>query len=131
MKLLSGRNIKPAVYFILVTAILDSVSIGIIIPVFPGLIMNMRHCGESEAAVIGGWLMFSFAAMQFLASPFLGALSDRFGRRPVLLLSLLGFGIDFLLLAYAPDLTWLFVGRVLAGGKGGDERHAQDDVLHA
>lgn len=118
MKLLDGNSIQPAVYFILVTAILDSMSIGIIIPVFPGLIMNMEHCNESEAAIIGGWLMFSFAAMQFLASPVMGALSDRFGRRPVLLLSLLGFGIDFLLLAFAPNLGWLFLGRVLAGLMG-------------
>ncbi len=78
----------------------------------------MEHCDESRAAVIGGWLMFWFAIMQFVMSPILGSLSDRYGRRPVLLLSLFGFGIDFLLLAFAPTLSWLFAGRILAGVMG-------------
>jgi DHA1 family tetracycline resistance protein-like MFS transporter len=109
---------QPAILFILITALIDSISIGIIIPVFPKLIMSMEQCDESRAAVIGGWLMFWFAIMQFVMSPILGSLSDRFGRRPVLLLSLFGFGIDFLLLAFAPTLSWLFAGRILAGIMG-------------
>jgi DHA1 family tetracycline resistance protein-like MFS transporter len=109
---------QPAILFILITALIDSISIGIIIPVFPKLIMSMEQCDEGRAAVIGGWLMFWFAIMQFVMSPILGSLSDRYGRRPVLLLSLFGFGIDFLLLAFAPTLTWLFVGRILAGIMG-------------
>ena len=109
---------QPAILFILITALIDSISIGIIIPVFPKLIMSMEQCDEGRAAVIGGWLMFWFAIMQFVMSPILGSLSDRFGRRPVLLLSLFGFGIDFLLLAFAPTLSWLFAGRVLAGIMG-------------
>jgi DHA1 family tetracycline resistance protein-like MFS transporter len=111
-------NRQPGILFILVTALIDSISIGIIIPVFPKLIMSMEQCDEGRAAVIGGWLMFWFAIMQFVMSPVLGSLSDRFGRRPVLLLSLFGFGIDFLLLAFAPNLSWLFVGRILAGIMG-------------
>jgi DHA1 family tetracycline resistance protein-like MFS transporter len=109
---------QPGILFILITALIDSISIGIIIPVFPKLIMSMEHCDEGRAAVIGGWLMFCFAIMQFVMSPVLGSLSDRYGRRPVLLLSLFGFGIDFLLLAFAPNLEWLFVGRILAGIMG-------------
>ena len=109
---------QPAILFILITALIDSISIGIIIPVFPKLIMSMEQCDEGRAAVIGGWLMFWFAIMQFVMSPILGSLSDRYGRRPVLLLSLFGFGIDFLLLAFAPSLSWLFAGRILAGIMG-------------
>jgi DHA1 family tetracycline resistance protein-like MFS transporter len=109
---------QPAILFILITALIDSISIGIIIPVFPKLIMSMEQCDESRAAVVGGWLMFWFAIMQFVMSPILGSLSDRFGRRPVLLLSLFGFGLDFLLLAFAPSLGWLFLGRIVAGIMG-------------
>ena len=109
---------QPAILFILITALIDSISIGIIIPVFPKLIMSMEQCDEGRAAVVGGWLMFWFAIMQFVMSPILGSLSDRYGRRPVLLLSLFGFGIDFLLLAFAPTLSWLFAGRILAGIMG-------------
>ena len=109
---------QPAILFILITALIDSISIGIIIPVFPKLIMSMEQCDEGRAAVVGGWLMFWFAIMQFVMSPILGSLSDRYGRRPVLLLSLFGFGVDFLLLAFAPTLSWLFAGRILAGIMG-------------
>lgn len=109
---------QPGILFILITALIDSISIGIIIPVFPKLIMSMEQCDEGRAAVLGGWLMFCFAIMQFIMSPILGSLSDRYGRRPVLLLSLFGFGIDFLLLAFAPNLGWLFIGRILAGIMG-------------
>lgn len=109
---------QAAVWFILITVLIDSISIGIIIPVFPKLIMGMEHCDESRAAVIGGWMMFWFAVMQFFMSPVLGSLSDKYGRRPILLLSLFGFGLDFLLLAFAPDLTWLFIGRIIAGIMG-------------
>lgn len=109
---------KPAIIFILITVLLDSISFGIIIPVFPKLIMGMEHCNESRAAVISGWLMAVFAIAQFLCSPILGALSDRFGRRPILLASLFGFGLDFILLAIAPSLWWLYVGRIIAGVMG-------------
>jgi len=109
---------KPAILFILVTVLIDAISFGIIIPVFPKLIMSMENCDESRAAVIGGWLMFWFAIMQFFLSPVLGSLSDRYGRRPVLLLSLFGFGLDYILLTFAPTLGWLFAGRIIAGVMG-------------
>jgi DHA1 family tetracycline resistance protein-like MFS transporter len=113
-----SAKLKPSVYFILVTMLIDSISLGIIIPVFPKLIMGMEQCDESRAAIIGSWMMFWFALMQFLVSPILGNLSDRYGRRPILLLSLFGFGIDYLILAFAPTVGWLYVGRILAGIMG-------------
>jgi len=116
--LFMSSKLKPSVYFILVTMLIDSISLGIIIPVFPKLIMGMEQCDESRAAIIGSWMMFWFALMQFLFSPILGNLSDRYGRRPILLLSLFGFGIDYLLLAFAPTVGWLYVGRILAGIMG-------------
>lgn len=111
------RN-SPALGFIFITLLLDVTGLGIIIPVMPGLIGELKHVGLSEAAAYGGWLMFSYAIMQFLFAPVLGSLSDRYGRRPVLLASLIGFGIDYLFLAMAPTLGWLFVGRVMAGITG-------------
>jgi DHA1 family tetracycline resistance protein-like MFS transporter len=84
----------------------------------PNLIQELGHADLSHASRIGGWLLFSFAITQFLFSPLVGNLSDRYGRRPVLLASLLGFSIDYLFLAFAPTLAWLFVGRVVAGFTG-------------
>jgi DHA1 family tetracycline resistance protein-like MFS transporter len=72
----------------------------------------------SEASRYGGWLMFTYAFMQFLFAPVLGNLSDQYGRRPVILFSLLGFGLDYLLLAWSPSITWLFVARILSGITG-------------
>ncbi|AMS26953.1 MFS transporter [Bacteroidetes bacterium UKL13-3] len=104
-----------ALIFIFITILVDVIGIGVIIPVVPKLIAQLTGEGISEASRYGGWLMFSFAIMQFLFSPIMGGLSDRFGRRPVLLLSLLGLGIDYIFHAYAPTLAWLFVGRLIAG----------------
>ena len=109
---------KPALLFIFITLLIDVIGIGIIIPVMPQLIKSLVGGSMSDASVYGGWLMFAFAIMQFLFSPIFGGLSDQFGRRPVLLISLLGFGLDYILLALAPDITWLFVGRILAGITG-------------
>jgi DHA1 family tetracycline resistance protein-like MFS transporter len=109
---------KPAMGFIFATLIIDITGLGIIIPVFPKLIQELTGGTLSEASSYGGWLLFSFAIMQFLFSPVLGNLSDQYGRRPILLISLLGFAIDYLFLAFAPTIVWLFVGRLIAGVMG-------------
>lgn len=112
------RNSPIALVFILVTILLDMIGLGIILPVLPNLILELTGDTVANAAVVGGYLVFVYALMQFVFSPILGNLSDRFGRRPVLLLSLLGLTFDYLLMGFAPTLAWLFVGRVLAGISG-------------
>ncbi len=108
-------NRKHAISFIFITLLLDVIGIGIIIPVIPGLIKEITHSDISHAAKIGSWLLFSYAIMQFIFSPILGGLSDKYGRRPVLLLSLLGLGLDYIMHAVAPSIGWLVVGRIIAG----------------
>ena len=109
------RNRQAAVGFIFVTLLIDVIGFGIIIPVFPKLITHLTGGTMSHASQIGGWLMFAYAFMQFIFALILGGLSDQYGRRPVLLMSLFGFGIDYIFQAYAPSIGWLFLGRVLAG----------------
>ncbi len=111
-------NKNKALGFIFITLLLDVIGFGIIIPVMPKLIAELINGNMSDAALYGGWLMFSFAFFQFLFSPILGNLSDQYGRRPVLLFALFGFGLDYLILAFAPTIGWLFIGRVLAGITG-------------
>jgi len=111
-------NRKAALGFIFVTLLIDVTGFGIIIPVMPKLIMQLIKGNLNEASVYGGWMILAYAAMQFLFAPVLGNLSDRYGRRPVLLFSLFGFGIDYLFLAFAPSVAWLFVGRIIAGITG-------------
>ena len=106
---------KHAFAFVLVTVLLDMVGFGIIIPVLPALIEDVGDVGLAQAAAIGGWMYFAFSLAQFVSAPLMGNLSDRFGRRPLLLLAILGLGLDYVLSALAPTLFWLFVGRVLAG----------------
>lgn len=106
---------RRALGFLLVTIFLDSAGIGIIIPVLPGLIMELTGGGLSAAAAWAGWLMFVFSALQFLSAPILGSLSDAFGRRPVLLGSLAAYAADYVLMGLAPTLLWLFIGRGLSG----------------
>ena len=101
--------------FIFITVLLDSIGLGIIMPVVPHLIMDIDGDSLTNAARTSGFLMFAFASMQFIASPLLGNLSDRFGRRPVLLCSLLAMGLNYLLMGWAPTLFWLFVGRIIGG----------------
>jgi MFS transporter, DHA1 family, tetracycline resistance protein len=101
--------------FIFITVLLDMVGFGLIIPVLPALIEQVGKTDLAHASMIGGWMFFAFSATQFLVGPTLGNLSDAFGRRPLLLLSVLGLGIDYLLHALAPNLVWLFVGRIFAG----------------
>jgi len=109
---------KAAVSFIFITLMLDVTGIGIIIPVMPSLIMELTGEGLSAASKYGGWLLFVYAFFQFLFSPIIGALSDRFGRRPVLLISLFGFGLDYIVLALAPTIVWLFLARIVSGIMG-------------
>lgn len=104
-----------AIVFIIATVVIDSMGIGIIIPVMPDLIRELSHTELSEAALWGGYLSFVYAFMQFLFSPTIGNISDRFGRRPVLLLSLSVLVIDYVIMGFAPSLWLLFVGRIIAG----------------
>ena len=97
---------------------IDSMGIGIIIPVAPTLIMELSGLSIAEAAPIAGWLTLSYALMQFVFSPILGNLSDRYGRKPILLASLAALAIDYVLIGLAPTLAWLFVGRIIAGIAG-------------
>lgn len=109
---------QAAIGFIFLTMLIDITGWGIIIPVIPKLIEELIHGGVSEASKYGGWLTFAYAITQFLFAPLIGNLSDKFGRRPIILISLFAFSMDYLLLAFAPTITWLFLGRVIAGLTG-------------
>ena len=106
---------RAAFLFIFITVALDMLALGVMIPVLPKLIIEFEHGNVAQAASAAGLFGFSWAAMQFVFSPLLGAVSDRHGRRPVILLSNLGLGLDYLLMALAPSLSWLFVGRLISG----------------
>jgi MFS transporter, DHA1 family, tetracycline resistance protein len=106
---------NSALIFIFITLLIDVTGIGIIIPVLPKLIKELINGDLSDASFYGGMLMFTYSIVQFFFSPILGGLSDQYGRRPVLLFSLFGFGIDYIFLGFAPTIGWLFVGRLLAG----------------
>ena len=97
---------------------IDSLGIGIIIPVAPQLVMELSGLPLADAAPIAGWLTLSYALMQFVFSPILGNLSDKYGRKPILLASLAALAIDYVLIGLAPTLAWLFVGRIIAGIAG-------------
>jgi DHA1 family tetracycline resistance protein-like MFS transporter len=109
---------RGAFVFIFVAVLVDSIGFGIILPVLPRLIMQLTGVSVDRAAVYGGWLSFVYALMQFFCAPVLGNLSDRFGRRPVLLFALLALGCDYLIMGFAPVIAWLFVGRMIAGVAG-------------
>lgn len=106
---------RAAVIFIFITLMLDVLSMGVVIPVLPTLIESLTQGTASDAVRIGGLLSLVWAVMQFIVTPIQGALSDRFGRRPVLLLSMTGLGLDYILMALAPNLAWLFVARAISG----------------
>ena len=105
---------KAALAFIFVTVLIDVIAFGVIIPVLPHLVQSFVGGDTSTAAYWTGVFGTMFAAIQFFSAPIQGALSDRFGRRPVILLSCLGLGVDFIVMALAPTLAWLFVGRVFS-----------------
>lgn len=107
-----------ALLFIFITLLIDTIGLGIILPVMPRLIQQLTGEGLDKAAIYGGWLAFSYSFTQFLCGPIIGNLSDHFGRRPVLFFSLLAFGLDYLFMGFAPHLWLLFVGRVIAGAAG-------------
>ncbi len=109
---------RGAFVFIFVAVLVDSIGFGIILPVLPRLIMQLTGVSVDRAAVYGGWLSFVYALLQFFCAPVLGNLSDRFGRRPVLLFALLALGCDYLVMGFAPVIAWLFVGRMVAGVAG-------------
>ena len=111
----SGEPRRAALAFIFVTVLLDMLALGIIIPVWPRLVVNFMAGDSARAAVIFGWFGVAWAFMQFVCSPIQGALSDHFGRRPVILASNLGMGLDYFVMAWAPSLAWLFLGRLISG----------------
>src|SRR5207247_4863476 len=106
---------RAAFIFIFITVLLDMVSFGVIIPVFPQLILRLQGGDMAGAAAIFGILGTAFAVMQVIFAPVQGALSDRYGRRPVILLSNLGLGVDYVVMAIAPTIPILFIGRLISG----------------
>ena len=115
---MSSNKKSAAIGFIFITMLIDITGWGIIIPVIPKLIKELIHGDISEASKYGGWLTFAYAITQFLCAPLIGNLSDKFGRRPIILISLFTFSLDYLLLAFAPTIQWLFLGRIIAGLTG-------------
>lgn len=122
------QKLPPAVRFLLGTILINAIGFGIITPVMPALVMQLGHANLSEATAIGGSLSLLYAVTQFICGPLAGNLSDRFGRRPILLGSLFGFAADFLVLAFAPTLGWLYVGRLLSGIFGASNGPAQSAI---
>lgn len=112
------RALRNAVPFVALVVFIDMMGVSLIIPVMPELITELTGMPNSQAAGLGGMLFAAYAVMQFVFAPILGALSDRFGRRPILLLALAGLAADYLLMAFAPTIVWLFIGRALAGIMG-------------
>ncbi len=106
---------RHALLFIFVTVLIEMAGFGLIMPVMPKLIMELTGEGVGRAAVYGGAMLFLYAGLQFVLAPVVGGLSDRFGRRPVLLLALGGYAVDYMLMGFAPALWWLFLGRAIAG----------------
>src|SRR5438046_3498562 len=109
---------RPALGFIFVTVVLDMLGIGLIIPILPRLVKSFEGGDAAAASHVVGTLMALYSLMQFIFAPVLGSLSDRFGRRPIILLSLLGSGLDYFLLAFAPNLGWFFLARIISGITG-------------
>jgi DHA1 family tetracycline resistance protein-like MFS transporter len=115
---MSTQTSRLALTFVFITMLIDSMGLGLIIPVWPKLIAELTHEGVRGAAWWGQWITFVYAGMQFLFAPMIGNLSDRFGRRPVLIASLLALSVDYSIMGFAPTIAWLFVGRSLSGIAG-------------
>lgn len=113
-----NKSKEAGLGFIFITILLDVIGFGIIIPVMPGLIMELGVPTLSEASKTGGLMMFTYSFAQFVFSPVIGNLSDQYGRKKVLLTTILGFGIDYIFLAFTPSIKWLFVGRLISGITG-------------
>jgi DHA1 family tetracycline resistance protein-like MFS transporter len=111
----SSNRAQARFTFIIITVAMDFIAFGIIAPVLPNLIIQFEGGSIARASAITGYFAFAWATMQFIFSPILGAWSDRFGRRPIILLSCLGLGLDYIFMALAPSLRWLFVGRLISG----------------
>jgi DHA1 family tetracycline resistance protein-like MFS transporter len=109
---------KHALAFIFLTVLIDTIGFGIIMPVMPQLIVDLTGVTVAHATFIGGGLLVTYAVLQFLCGPIMGNLSDRFGRRPVLVVSLAAFAFDYMLMGFAPTIGWLFLGRAIAGVAG-------------
>ncbi|MBL0048825.1 MAG: TCR/Tet family MFS transporter [Bacteroidetes bacterium] len=109
------QRIKNPLTFIFITVLIDCIGIRIVYPVAATLISEVGHMDVNKAVTYSGWMMAAYAIMQFIFSPILGSLSDTFGRRPILLISLLGLGVNYIFLAIANTLTLLFIGRIIAG----------------
>jgi MFS transporter, DHA1 family, tetracycline resistance protein len=112
------RFAHPAIPVVLAAVLIDSIGFGIVLPVLPGLLVELSGATLADATRIGGTMLIAYAAAQFVAGPILGSLGDRFGRRPVLLASMLAFAADYALMAFAPTVAWLFAGRLIAGITG-------------
>ncbi|WP_421695058.1 TCR/Tet family MFS transporter [Aestuariivirga sp.] len=112
---MARRPGRFAVVFVFITVFIDMVGFGLVMPVLPRLIEQVSGSNLAGASIWGGWLFFAYGGMQFLFGPAIGNLSDAFGRRPVLLLSVFGLAVDYLLTGFAPSMMWLFVGRIFAG----------------
>ena len=110
---------KPALGFIFITLVLLVLGFGIIIPVLPRLIVRFQGGSYAEGSASYGLLLSAYAVMQFTAAPILGSLSDRFGRRKIILLALAGSAIDYVIMGWAPTLAWLFVARIISGMTAG------------
>jgi DHA1 family tetracycline resistance protein-like MFS transporter len=110
--------VNRALAFIFITVLIDAIGFGVVIPVFPQLIVKLTGRDLAHAAEVSGWIAFLYASVQFLMGPVIGGLSDRFGRRPVLLASLAAFSLDYVVMAFAPTLWWLVAARVVAGITG-------------
>jgi MFS transporter, DHA1 family, tetracycline resistance protein len=115
MRMTASPASRHAITFIFITVFLDMVGFGLILPVLPKLIQSVGHVSIGDAALVSGWMFFAFSLAQFLFGPTMGNLSDAFGRRPLLLLAVLGLFIDYMVMTFAPTIAWLYFGRALAG----------------